>query len=507
MSESVTFADSRRIYPVASFSFVDSSIAEDCTPTPQSEFTLSDSSLIVDDSTYTDRLYPILEHNFWVLDGRCQPISDYAGWCGNTIAGNDGTINESLTLTFDSSHSSYGLTIEFYGDSYPTEFIIQTSLNGVNGLTYNCTNSGFKFELAEALGTYDAIYIVFNKMSAPKRRVRLARVIFGISETFDDKSIVDFTITKEISSKCDTIPIGELTMTVDNSNHRYDIMNPQGAYGYLKFGMPIKMKIGIATLTSSSIEWHQVGTYYFYKAETTNDGLTATFTFQDVMTYLERAYYYGLGGTLALGNVIAEINAIVPNLTWDNQTNLINFKGITQGDKISLRELLTKGCEACRAVSYAANDGTIIIKHLEAGQSTFAYTFDRMVENPVIEADQRITKATVVFDTPDGLASERSKSRSDIDPSEIPQEERRTFDLVGTNALADACAEYMLTENDLYKYSFTGRGNPELDITDTIMLFDKYETQHEAIVTAHTLKYDGGLTEEIKAVGGIYDDN
>lgn len=496
------FSDTRYIRPEASFRLIDDTAAPDCTPYSSGQSDLSHIEQIIDDVVVSTKKIETLEHNLWVLDDSYEIIDSAAGldtgWVSREVSDEEGNIYAEILLRFGSTHTSFGLTMYFdeKADSIPTEFTIKASNGQTVVAQYDIQNTDYRIVIQEGLGQYDSISIMFRKTSLPHRRVHVTEMLFGIVESFDDNSIVSFDIIKEIPSKCDSLPVSQITLTFDNSNNRYDMINPTGAYRYLKFGMPLKIKVGIGD-EPTNLETYDLGTFYFYQAETADDGMTAVFTCQDILTYLDRSFFTGVGGNMAMANVIAEINQrIGSGFTWNNEIT-DTFKGPESGNTMSCRDLLQKACEATRAVCYVGRDEVINVKRYGFSDSVCSYDFDKVVQAPQISSDQRITKVTCEYG--DGL----SRSAEDRDPSEIEQEVKMNPDLINTAALAQSYADFLLEENRKYKYDFTGRGNPELNLGDTITVFDKYGNSHEAIVMSHNLSYDGGLTETIHALGGV----
>lgn len=496
------FSDTRFIKPEASFRLIDDTAAPDCTPYSSGQSDLSHIEQIIDDVVVSTKKIETLEQNLWVLDDTYEVIDSAegldTGWVSREISDEEGNIYAEVLLRFGSTHTSFGLTMYFdeKADSFPTLFTIKASNGSTVVAQYEILNNDYKIVIQEGLGEYDSIQIMFKKTSLPHRRVHVTEMLFGIVETFDDNSIVSFDIIKEIPSKCDSLPVSQITLKFDNSNNRYDMINPQGAYRYLKFGMPLKIKIGIGE-EKTNLETYDLGTFYFYQAETDDDGMTAVFTCQDILTYLDRSFFTGVGGSMAMANVIAEINQrIGSGFTWNNEITE-SFKGPEAGGKITCRELLKQACEATRSVCYVDRDEVINVKRYGVGEPVCSYDFDKVVQAPQISSDQRITKVTCEY------GENLSVYAEDRDPSEIEQEIKMSPDLINTAALAQAYADFMLEENRKYKYDFTGRGNPELNLGDTITVFDKYGNSHEAIVMKHNLSYDGGLTETIHALGGV----
>ena len=65
-----------------------------------------------------------------------------------------------------------------------------------------------------------------------------------------------------------------------------------------------------------------------------------------------------------------------------------------------------------------------------------------------------------------------------------------------------AVAEWLLeTLQHRLQYAPTTRGNPAVEIGDTITIYNAYDAAGNAVVTGQKLIYDGGLTAQTEAVG------
>lgn len=494
------YADTRYIKPAVSFALVDQTAQPDCTPSASSQGELSQLSQVIDEITTSTKKIATLEHNMWVLDSTYDTIETKAGldtgWISNEISGNDGSINTTLSFSFSRAHKSFGLTIQFdeKADSFPSQFTITFKNSGAVVNTLQITNDSYKTVIQEAINDYDRIDINFTKTSLPHRRVHVLEVTFGIIESFDDNSIISINVMKEISPECNAIPVGEMVMRFDNSNNRYDMINPQGAYRYLKFGMPFKVNIGVGE-APDQMEYAKVGTFYFYQATTENDGMTGTFVAQDFFTYLDNYYVPVSSYTnpMTISRVILIMFQLVGQFDFEIDPNVRDESFATPTESMTCRELLMNACEALRAVAYVSRENVLVIKRIAPEEAKADYTLDRMETIPTIETDSRITKVIVEF-------NETSAEYEDKEIDEIPQELKFSAALISSAAQGQALARYRLETSRKHKYTIAGRGNPELNVVDTINVYDKYGVPHEAIITQHTLEYNGGLQETIEAI-------
>ncbi len=93
------------------------------------------------------------------------------GYVSKQISGADGTFTENpiITVTYSTSHTTYGFTINFIG-SYASEFKLITYRDGAKVGEETITNSKLTYTTHKVLEDYDVLQIVFTKVN-PNSRV------------------------------------------------------------------------------------------------------------------------------------------------------------------------------------------------------------------------------------------------------------------------------------------------------------------------------------------------
>ena len=193
-----------------------------------------------------------LEHNQVLLDGSWvfpdEDDNGQVGWWSEVLSDASGefTTPQVLEFNFTGDESSVGFTIFFDGkaDEYPTDFTVET-LDSTDTLISSETVTGNTETtyISEASSDgYRKLKLTFNKTSKPYRRVRVCGVIFGIIQTFDETNTKELDILYELSPTMESLPTNEMIITIDNTDRKYNLINPNGLYAYLQDGQSLDVK-------------------------------------------------------------------------------------------------------------------------------------------------------------------------------------------------------------------------------------------------------------------------
>lgn len=234
------------------------------------------------------RLYATGEQDFAKIDGSMYFLppedSGYEFY-------NNGLVTEELKgevcITFDGNTADIkGLTINF-GGMYPTAFEIESD----NG-SKSYTNSGSVFVTEDAFDAITFLKIKPTAMINGNGRLRIEQFTCGISNTFSNKQVKDFTYKEFVSSVCESLPSQDMTLTVDNQNLYYNPDNPESAVAYMEQGQQMKVIFGYDVTGNGDIEWVPEITAYLKSWSATDT--EAKFTMVDIFEWkLNGTYYKG----------------------------------------------------------------------------------------------------------------------------------------------------------------------------------------------------------------------
>ena len=481
---------------------VDLTARENAIPESTSNAEISNINQTTDDIREQTIKIATLEPNEWILDGSMEIYDSQNdvqyGWWSKELSNKDGNINTEISFKFTEKHSSFGLTLFFdeRNKIWATEYIIIAfDENGNEIINQEIKNTGAKQAIIIQIENYYKITIKFTKTNVPNRRIRLTEIIFGILESFDRHNTKTLKINKEFDINSDNLPINEVELTFDNSNQRYNMVSPDGAYKYMQVGMPLKIEIGIGD-SFKTLEWEEMGSFYYFSSESEDGALTAKITAGDAIMYLDRTPFAKQLTAPTLRTITAEITAQIGqrlSFVLEDEIADIPLNNMTDESDITCRDVLRQACQALSAICYTNKQGEIIIKRIQIGEAADYLTKNEMVTVPKIKTGERINTVIVENGEIQGFSQE-------IELNEVVQTIKKTNIFV-TQDLADNAAEWLLNNTKLFKYEIDARGNPLRELNDTINITDAFGTARNAILTKHEIKYDGGITEEIEAVG------
>lgn len=229
------------------------------------------------------------ENNRTRLDGTFKVAPDnfdnsQIGWWSSGISNINNAINESITINLSSSIDLPGIGIVFDrdADTYATNFKLTIGTEVIN-VTNN--NSSF-YRIIKPVDSVSTIKVEFTKLNKPNNRLRVTEIDLGLVEEYTDTEIIKAEIVEEISYNNENLPTNTLSLTIDNQDNRFDPINPQGIYSFLKENQKMYIEFGMR-LEDKSIEWVDMGTYFLDTPQLDEGGMTATFKCKDFASVLE----------------------------------------------------------------------------------------------------------------------------------------------------------------------------------------------------------------------------
>lgn len=508
MSDNYTpYADARFVDFGMSFGVIAVDAAALASPSSSAEYPTSQIEQTHDYIELTTDKYTTLEHNMWVLDGSMRLYPDdvsnlQTGWMSETISDDTGAYPTGVQLTFDFSESqdSYGLTFVFdqrIPEDIPAEIKVTFySKAGVELYTKRDMPSKAYHWMDAPVQQYSKVRIDFLKSKIPGRRVRIAEVIFGIVTNYSRDSIVSATDSQSIDLLSESLPSATVTIKIDNQDKLYNLINPHGVYEYLQDGQYINYWMSINGIKIN------MGVRYFYAAESDDGGLTATITFNDRMIFLDDITYNGGStGTWTLNEAISSILTVAgiksaPLFDDDLGTAIIR-KCIPQNT--TCREAIRMCAQAAMCACYVDRNNRLhffkpTLKEIADDQ----LTRDRLVAEPVVVIGDRYNAVTIKRQ--DGYienSEEESFTKSTAKENEMTVTKEISNPLINDmQAWCDWALSWALRRTS---FEIDYRGNPALEIGDTVQVYDAFGVNGTALVESHELEFDGGLDGAMKA--------
>lgn len=243
---------------------------------------------------------------------------------------------------------------------------------------------------------YRKVVITFQSTQKPYQSVRVMEVVFGIIQEFDRENMTDGDILYEMDPKSDSLPAGQLTVTIDNSQHRYNMLSPSSIYAYLQQGQPLDAEIGVGA-TETGLEYVGMGRFYFAKSEAADDSMTAKITAYDRIYQVDKGTYRkGVNGTATVATLVAAVLADAGiGLTASIPAAIGNRVIGSCIPLVSHREALRMIAQAARCVCYIDRAGVLVFADLTAGTAVDALTKSNMPNYPVVSVSDQVNTADV----------------------------------------------------------------------------------------------------------------
>lgn len=327
------------------------------------------------------------------------------------------------------------------------------------------------------------------KTNRPHRRIRIAEVIFGIIQEFNNKNVVSANIDYGFTPISESLPTSEFTVTIDNSDASWNMANPKGVYSYLQQTQPLDVYLQI------NGENVYMGRYFFATASAEDDSMTAKITAYDKIYWLDSLKFRsGADGKWTFEQAISTVIS-------DSGLGL----SYAMPEEIATREVMRsipKDCSCRDAICSIAvsarcsvflnrNDTLIFFDPLIEKSPTDILDYDIMESMPKITVGEKINGVELTVKN-EYDETETVWSVTDDTTDEIPQIAEYSN---STSSNGNETADWLLNMlKHRLTYKITERGNPAREIGDTVTVYDAYGGKRNAVVTKQSFNFDGGLS-------------
>lgn len=499
------FPQVRRVRFSAEFRLFDLHAAENATISSTTQAAVSRADQTLGNIKTPSGRFVSLEPNLWLLDGslRCVDAADEneaVGWWSYWLSQEDRAFllaaQPTITYTLSAPASSIGFTLFFDADSgAPPAEVVTTVYSGDTVLATQTDVCGGSMLLVELpVENYDRVTFTFTKSSMPRRHVRLLGVVFGIVKVYTPDNLAKASITYGADPIADTFPSRQLKMTIDNSRKEYNMRNPDSIYAYLQDGQIIQAEMLIGGVSVD------LGKFHFTKATAKDSGLTAELQANDRAYTLDGALYV----PDSHANEVLTLTQAVPYVLGSRSISVAYGDGVgarmvrlSPPEDSSIREVLRLLAQAARCAVWFDRDGVLRFAELPVAESAVqAYTRDELYTMDAITVRDKVDKVTVNI------------QRQKIDKDEVVysygsgDNEVKVSNPCVAPSNGDAVAKWIFDYHARrLGYSFKNRGNPAVDIGDTVAVADTFGEPGLAVVTSIDMEYSGGLYIKTGGVG------
>lgn len=260
----------------------------------ENEATFSNSGSVVNNQDYdATEKYAFLEQNLWVLDGSRDIISDISEYHPPAYVSSDDS-EAVVTVIMDSVQSTAipGLTIHWSNEfsSYATSFSVEVKNgNTVVASTTVTDNTSVVSIVDMPFSNFDSIVIRVLDWSMPDCRRRIDAVYLGLSLIFSKNEIISYTHEQSGSPLGTELSKNSIEFSVDNSDGRWNLLNPTGLGKYLYERQKLTVRYGMEI--DGAVEWVKAGVFYLSEWRTPVNGIEATFVARDMLEFMMNATY------------------------------------------------------------------------------------------------------------------------------------------------------------------------------------------------------------------------
>lgn len=250
------------------------------------------SNLINKQNIKVGQQYAFLEHNLWTLDGSVDILPDIASYNPpGYVSENDGDVVLTVSLT-KTSIPIPGFTITWNSeqDTYATNFTVDVKSENVTMGSVTVTDNTSNVSLVDLLvSDYDTVVITVHEWSLPERRRRIDSVLFGQKIVFGKDEIMDYSHERSGDPLGAELTQNTIEFSIDNSDDRWNILNPTGLAKYLYNRQAVEVRYGLNV--NGNVEWTPAGTFYLSEWKMPTNGIVATFRARDLMEFVLNATF------------------------------------------------------------------------------------------------------------------------------------------------------------------------------------------------------------------------
>lgn len=293
------------------------------------EAAFAHSSVIVNNEDYDSRpRYALLEHNLWSLDGSRTLLTDTNSYYSSAyVSNNDGSGGLAIQLSQVSYNPIPGFVIVWSAEyeSYASKFTVTAKRGTTTVATATVTNNTSYVSMVEmSVSDYDSVTITVQEWSHPDQRNRIDSVMFGQRIVFTKDDIVSYSHEQTGSPLGTELSKNAIEFEVDNSDGRWNPLNPSGMAKYLYERQKVTVRYGLSV--NSNIEWVQAGIFYLSEWRAPSNGITASFVARDAIDFMLSSTYcrrYVDGVTVSQSKVyLGRDDAVYPNSDQNLVTTL-----------------------------------------------------------------------------------------------------------------------------------------------------------------------------------------
>ena len=454
--------------------------------------------------------YASFELNRWLLDGSMHILTSgqlqgQQGWVSAAVCGADGAFAGEVYV----EQPLEGVTIlqacsVAFGDGpldgLPTDYTVSVMTGSTAAWSQRVTGPSPRIRAFTGftVNSPTGIRVTAHRWSLPFRRARVAEIVPGIYEEWDNDVVTAVAIKQQGDPTCVTLPYGTMALTMDNSDRRFDPGAKAGIFKSLEDRQGIKVYLGVR-LPDGGAELAPVGVYYQFQNgwRTGANGMSMTWNMVDIIGLVSGRTYTApatlpttLEGWLVsicgqLGVNFAARCSVAASIA--NTPVTANGAEDVQGKQCG--ELIRYACMVAGAWARASNDGGDLLAE-PVGSTGGSLTMDNLSAWPSIQANADVACIDINVYPSGGepylysVAGTQASSPTNLSINNP---------FIHTTAQADTAAALILAGYGGNKVTTAGRGDAAREIgdLDTVQLNPERSVQGRRVY--QTLNVANGI--------------
>ena len=443
-------------------------------------------------------LYATLEPGGWPLDGTRVIIdpedsSQQIGYMSNSICGADGvfTVPPPITYTMDAAYDIIGVTL-FFGELEWATSVTIKYYNASNALINTGTFANDRRIMAVEFpqAGVKKIVVSINAWNLPLHCAKACEIIPGEVFIFDPDNTFSFEFTESIKPFETALEFPQFIIKFDNTDKKFDVVNPSGLMAYLRQLMQIFSKIGILT---SAYDYVSTGNFFVYSWPDTSQDDSAQLVCKPKIAFKNNLYYVAPGtGT----QTVAQAAAVIFGLA-----SMTNYTVHASLQSITVNQFIGKDVPLVNAMGQLAvaaggywkfnRDGSYSLLPFAIPSASNSVDFDNMWTKPSIVQEKKITSVNVkyyVWNGVDSLTETNNVVTATINDGAAASDICSCF--VPTAARANAIGALALSYHAMrLSHSVSYRGDMSIEAGDVITVENDYG-DCDVLIKKSTITWD-----------------
>lgn len=439
--------------------------------------------------------YATLEHNQWMLDGEMLFAPDALYSSTNPVgfvSDDDSPCAVEIAFPEVRTKEIQGFTItwsERLGE-YPTDFSVQVYGNEESlGYVRVNNNSSVVSQVALPVSDYDYVTITVYDWSIPGHRKRIDRIVFGHVLTFEKGDILDYAhemhgciSSGELSSK-------SISFSVDNTDGRWNPLNPSGLERYLSEQQRVKVRYGYDI--DGRVEMIRVGCFYLSEWKVSQNGMGAEFVAKDFLSFLLNIPYVPRRSEQTFNDYLSRIRELA-GAFGSKIERMSGYPAVLQ-ENTALGLNLSKDYNCAEVLQMCANAMCWMIYHgwdhvwigpFWTTYLSYGITSDLSYSYPEVELSKPLKSVAVTYG---------EDQTYELSVSSAGETQTVNNPFVCTESRAMAVATWV-RRNLAARKTITGefRANPCLELFDQVSVETKYGKSN-VVITDLKYQYSGSF--------------